>query len=180
MSAEYIKALFGSELLNNLFSKDGAAVEMVKEHFPLAIEDDMVDRAVLGQIVFGHPHRLSILESIIHPLVDKERSRFLQSHRRRKTKMVVLDIPLFYEIKKRYKSHFVCVVSAPRFLQRQRVLGRPGMTRQKLDAILARQMPDHEKRKRSNFVVPTGLGMAYTNRLLSRILNQIRQCRNVM
>ena len=161
--------------VHNLFSKGGAAVEMVNEHFPSAIANNKVDRATLSQIVFGDPCRLSILESIIHPLVDKERSRFLQSHRRRKTKMVVLDIPLFYEIKKQYKSDFVCVISAPSFLQRQRALGRPGMTRQKLNAILARQMPDYEKRKRSNFVIPTGLGIAYTNRLLSRILNQIRQ-----
>ena len=161
--------------VHKLFSKGGAAVEMINEHFPSAIANNKVDRATLGQIVFGDPYRLSILESIIHPLVDKERSRFLQSHRRRKTKMVVLDIPLFYEIKKQYKSDFVCVISAPSFLQRQRALGRPGMTRQKLNAILARQMPDYEKRKRSNFVIPTGLGIAYTNRLLSRILNQIRQ-----
>lgn len=162
--------------VHNLFSKGGAAVEVVNAHFPSAIANNKVDRATLGQIVFGDPYRLSILESIIHPLVDKERSRFLQSHRRRKTKMVVLDIPLFYEIKKQYKSDFVCVISAPSFLQRQRALGRPGMTRQKLNAILARQMPDYEKRKRSNFVIPTGLGIAYTNRLLSRILNQIRRC----
>ncbi len=168
------------KVVHNLFSKGGAAVGIVNEHFPSAIANDKVDRAVLGQIVFGDPYRLSILESIIHPLVDKERNRFLQSHRRRKTKMVVLDIPLFYETKKQYKRDFVCVVSAPGFLQRQRALGRPGMTQQKLDAILVRQMPDHEKRKRSNFVVPTGLGIAYTNRRLRRTLNKIRQCRNVM
>ena len=168
------------KVVHNLFSWGGAAVGMVNEHFPSAIANDKVDRAVLGQIVFDDPYRLSILESIIHPLVDKERNHFLQSHRRRKTKMVVLDIPLFYETKKRYKRDFVCVVSAPRFLQRQRALGRPGMTRQKLDAILARQMPDYEKRKRSNFVVPTGLGIAYTNRRLRRTLNKIRQCRNVI
>jgi dephospho-CoA kinase len=168
------------KVVHNLFSRGGAAVGMVNEHFPSAIANDKVDRTVLGQIVFDDPYRLSILESIIHPLVDKERNHFLQSHRRRKTKMVVLDIPLFYETKKRYKGDFVCVVSAPGFLQRQRALGRPGMTRQKLDAILARQMPDYEKRKRSNFVVPTGLGIAYTNRRLRRTLNKIRQCRNVI
>ena len=167
-------------VVHNLFSRGGAAVGMVNEHFPSAIANDKVDRTALGQIVFDDPYRLSVLESIIHPLVDKERNYFLQSHRRRKTKMVVLDIPLFYETKKRYKSDFVCVVSAPGFLQRQRALGRPGMTRQKLDAILARQMPDYEKKKRSNFVVPTGLGIAYTNRRLRRTLNKIRQCRNVM
>ena len=168
------------KVVHNLFSRGGAAVGMVTEHFPSVIANDKVDRTVLGQIVFDDPHRLSILESIIHPLVDKERNQFLQSHRRRKTKMVVLDIPLFYETKKRYKRDFVCVVSAPGFLQRQRALGRPGMTRQKLDAILARQMPDYEKRKRSNFVVPTGLGLAYTNRRLRRTLNKIRRCRNVI
>jgi len=167
-------------VVHNLFSRGGAAVGMVNEHFPSAIANDKVDRTALGQIVFDDPYRLSVLESIIHPLVDKERNYFLQSHRRRKTKMVVLDIPLFYETKKRYKSDFVCVVSAPGFLQRQRALGRPGMTRQKLDAILARQMPDYEKRKRSNFVVPTGLGIAYTNRRLRRTLNKIRHCRNVI
>ena len=167
-------------VVHNLFSRGGAAVGMVNEHFPSAIANDKVDRTALGQIVFDDPYRLSVLESIIHPLVDKERNYFLQSHRRRKTKMVVLDIPLFYETKKRYKSDFVCVVSAPGFPQRHRALDRPGKTRQKLDAILARQMPDYEKRKRSNFVVPTGLGIAYTNRRLRRTLNKIRHCRNVI
>ena len=168
------------EVVHYLFSKGGAALELVEKHFPSAIAGNKVDRAVLGKIVFSDPYRLSILESIIHPLVDTERKRFLQSHRRRKTKMVVLDIPLFYETKKRYKSDFVCVVSAPSFLQKQRAFSRPGMTLQKLDAILSRQTPDYEKRKRSNFVVPTGLGKAYTNRILEKILNQIRQCRSVM
>lgn len=167
------------KVVHSLFSKGGAAVELVQKHFPSAITGDKVDRPALGKIVFGDPHRLSILESIIHPLVDIERKRFLQSHRRGKTKMVVLDIPLFYETKKRYKSDFVCVVSAPSFLQRQRALGRPGMTLQKLDAILSRQIPDYEKRKRSNFVVSTGLGKAHTNRILSKTLNHMRQCRSI-
>jgi len=157
------------KVVHSLFSKGGAAVGLVEKHFPSAITRHSVDRATLGQIVFGNPHRLSTLESIIHPLVNVERKRFLQSHRRRKTKMVVLDIPLFYETKNRYKSDFVCVVSAPRFLQEQRALGRPGMTRQKLNAILSRQMPDYENRNRSNFVVSTGLGRAHTNQVLAKI-----------
>ena len=168
------------KVVHNLFNRDGPVLRLVEKHFPSAVTDNRVDRAVLGKIVFGDPNRLCILESIIHPLVDIERKRFLQSHRRGKTKMVVLDIPLFYETKKQYKRDFVCVVSAPGFLQRQRALARPGMTQQKLDAILVRQMPDHEKRKRSNFVVPTGLGIAYTNRRLRRTLNKIRHCRNVI
>ncbi|MFL2920499.1 MAG: dephospho-CoA kinase [Thalassobaculaceae bacterium] len=166
------------KVVHNLFGKDGAALGLVGKHFPSAVTGNKVDRAVLGEIVFGDTDRLSILEAIIHPLVDIERKRFLQSHRRGKTKMVVLDIPLFYETKKQYKSDFVCVVSAPSFLQRQRALGRPGMTKQKLDAILSRQMPDYEKRKRSNFVVSTGLGKAHTNRILGKTLNRMRQCGN--
>ena len=166
------------KVVHNLFGKDGAALGLVGKHFPSAVTGNKVDRAVLGEIVFGDTDRLSILEAIIHPLVDIERKRFLQSHRRGKTKMVVLDIPLFYETKKQYKSDFVCVVSAPSFLQRQRALGRPGMTKQKLDAILSRQMPDYEKRKRSNFVVSTGLGKAHTNRILGKTLNRMRQFGN--
>ena len=168
------------KVVHNLFNRDGALLALVEKHFPSAVTENRVDRAVLGKIVFGDPNRLCILESIIHPLVDIERKRFLQSHRRGKTKMVVLDIPLFYETKKQYKSDFVCVVSAPSFLQRQRALGRPGMTQQKLKAILSRQMPDYEKRKRSNFVVSTGLGKAHTNRILGKILNHMRQSRNKM
>tara|TARA_B100001093_G_scaffold515327_1_gene591418 strand:- start:400 stop:972 length:573 start_codon:yes stop_codon:yes gene_type:complete len=160
--------------VHNLFSSGGAAVGLVKKHFPSTIRGDAVDRAALSKIVFDDPHRLSILESIVHPLVDTERKRFLQRHRRRKTKVVLLDIPLFYETKKKYESDFVCVVSAPSFLQRQRALGRPGMTRQKLRAILSRQMPDHEKRKRSRFVISTGLGRAHTNRTLGKILSHMR------
>ena len=166
------------KVVHNLFGKDGAALGLVGKHFPSAVAGNKVDRAVLGEIVFGDTDRLSILEAIIHPLVDIERKRFLQSHRRGKTKMVVLDIPLFYETKRQYKSDFVCVVSAPSFLQRQRALGRPGMTQQKLNAILSRQMPDYEKRKRSNFVVSTGLGKAHTNRILGKTLNRMRQCGN--
>ena len=168
------------KVVHNLFSKGGPTLELVQKHFPSAVADDRVDRAILGKIVFNDPHRLSILESIIHPLVDVERKRFLKSHRRGKTKMVVLDIPLFYETKKRYKSDFVCVVSAPSFLQRQRVLSRPKMTLQKFDAILSRQMPDYEKRKRSNFVISTGLGKAHTDRILSRTLSHMRRCRNII
>ena len=157
-----------------LFEKGGAAVGLIEKHFPTAISQEKVDRTALGKIVFDNPHSLAVLEALIHPLVDMERKRFLQMHRRQKTRVVVLDIPLFFETKKRYKSNFVCVVSAPRFLQRQRALARSGMTEQKLKAILSRQLPDYEKRKRSDFVIPTGLGKAYTNRTLSKILTCMR------
>jgi dephospho-CoA kinase len=162
------------EAVHNLLKKGGMAVDLIKKHFPTTINEGAVDRSILGKIVFGDPQRLSFLESLVHPLVDKERRRFLQRHQRQKTNIVVLDIPLFFETKKRYKCDVVCVVSAPRFLQKQRALARSGMTREKLNAILSRQLPDHVKRKRADFVVPTGLGKSYTNRILIKKLKNMK------
>ena len=161
-------------VVHKLFRKDGIAVRLIEKHFPTAIKEGAVDRVILSKIVFGEPQRLSLLESLIHPLVDKERSGFLQKHQRQKTNMVVLDIPLFFETKKRYKCDIVCVVSAPRFLQKQRALARPGMTWQKLNAILSRQMPDHVKRNKCDFIIPTGLGKAYTNQILTKKLKHMK------
>lgn len=162
------------KVVHNLFRKGGEGADLIKKHFPTTINDGAVDRSILSQIVFTNPSRLSFLESLIHPLVDKERRRFLQRHRRQKTNIVVLDIPLFFETKTRYKCDVVCVVSAPRFLQKQRAIARPGMTTAKLKAILSRQLPDHVKRKKSDFVFPTGLGKAYTNRILTKKLKQMK------
>ncbi len=160
--------------VHSLLKKGGKAVGLIEEKFPTAIIESEVDRTILSKIVFEDSLQLSILESLIHPLVEKERKTFLQRQHRQKSKLVVLDIPLYFETKRRYKCDVVCVVSAPRFLQRQRALDRPGMTKERLNAILSRQLLDHEKRKRADFVVLTGLGRAYTNRILSKLLNQIR------
>jgi dephospho-CoA kinase len=162
------------KVVHSLFRKSGTAFGLIEKHFPAAINKDAIDRSILSKIVFGNPRQLSTLESLIHPLVDNERKRFLQRHQRKNTNMVILDIPLFFETKKRYTGDASCVVSAPRFLQKQRSLGRPGMTREKLNAILSRQLPDHAKRKQSDFVIPTGLGKAYTNRALTKILKHIQ------
>jgi dephospho-CoA kinase len=88
------------ETVHDLFRKGGAAVDLIKKYFPTTINGGTVDRSILGEIVFSDPRRLSVLESLIHPLVDKERRLFLQRHQRRKTNIVVLDIPLFFETKK--------------------------------------------------------------------------------
>jgi dephospho-CoA kinase len=167
--------VFDADLVvHNLFRKGESGFGLIEKYFPAAINGDTVDRAVLGKIVFSEPRQLSLLESLIHPLVDKERKRFLQTHQRRRTNIVVLDIPLFFERQKRYKCDVVCVVSAPSFLQRQRALARPGMTEEKFDAILLRQTSDYFKRKQSDFVVPTGLGKAYTNRILIKTFKHIK------
>ena len=117
------------------------------------------------------------LEAILHPLVQAAERRFLATQRRRRVPVVVLDIPLLFETKGERRCDGVIVVSAPLWLQRQRVLRRPGVTPARLDAILARQMPDAEKRRRADWVVPTGLGRTATLRHLRKILREVAKRR---
>jgi dephospho-CoA kinase len=114
------------------------------------------------------------LESILHPMVRKQEEIFLRTARARGHKVVVLDIPLLYETGGEKRCDAVIVVTAPKFLQDQRVLKRPGMTRQRLNEILAKQMPDAEKRARADFVVQTGLGKRTARAALARILDRMR------
>ena len=110
----------------------------------------------------------------MHPLVNSKRRQFLLKHRRQKSKIVVLDVPLFFETKSTYSCDYIFVTSAPRFLQRQRALAREGMTINKFKSILARQMPDHKKKQLAHFVIPTGLGKAYAYRILRQKMSEIR------
>jgi dephospho-CoA kinase len=142
----------------------GAAVAAVEAAFPGVVKNGAVDRTALGARVFGKPAELRRLERILHPLVGRSRDRFLRMATRRRVPVVVLDIPLLYEVGADTLCDAVVVVSAPKFLQRLRVLRRPGMTPQRLASILARQMPDAHKRRRADFVVPTGLGRAVSLR----------------
>ena len=132
-----------------------------------------VDRERLGKIVFGDAAALRDLEAIVHPLVRRERDRFLALHRRARRRAAVLDVPLLFETGGDGICDYVLVVSAPSFLQRQRVLTRPGMTAGRLSSILQKQMPDREKRRRADYVLPTGLGRAATVRAIKKILRQL-------
>jgi dephospho-CoA kinase len=152
----------------------GAAVAPVEAAFPGVAAAGRVDRAELGRRVFGDPAALARLEAIVHPLVRAAERRFLETHRRRGTRLVVLDIPLLFETGGERRCDAVAVVSCPAFLQAQRVLRRPAMTPERLAAILAKQMPDAEKRKRAHFVVPTGAGRAETLRHLRAIVTLMR------
>lgn len=144
--------------VHDLMRRGGAAVPAVAKAFPEAVRDGAVDRKALGALVFGKPEALRRLEAILHPLVRRRMRRFLQQAGRRGDRLVVLDIPLLFETGGERFCDAVAVVSAPRLIQRQRVLARPGMTPEKFAAILAAQMPDREKRRRADWVVPTGLG----------------------
>jgi dephospho-CoA kinase len=121
--------------------------------FPDAVHNGSVDRRALGKIVLGDAHKLKMLESLIHPLVRSKREKFISHWGEKKSGFVVLDIPLLYETGQNHDVDHVVVVSTPENEQRKRALARPGMTEEKLAGILARQMPDSEKRKRGDFVI---------------------------
>ncbi len=149
----------------------GEAVPLVQARFPDAVAGGAVDRARLGEAVFDDAAALAELEAILHPIVRRRRDRFLKFNGAAGRRLVVLDIPLLFETGGDRHCDAVAVVSAPAFLQRMRVMSRPGMTEEKFAGILARQMPDGEKRRRADFVIPTGLDRGFS---LRRIRNVVR------
>jgi dephospho-CoA kinase len=156
-----------------LMGPGGRAVRKVAEIFPQALAGNRIDRKVLGDMVFGDTPALRRLEAIIHPLVRQSSRAFLAAARRRRARIAVLDIPLLYESGGEKSVDAVIVVSAPKQIQRQRVMGRPGMTEEKFRAIVARQVPDAEKRRRADYVVLTGGHRGETFRQLKRIVGEL-------
>ncbi|MET0529343.1 MAG: dephospho-CoA kinase [Microvirga sp.] len=133
----------------------GRAAPLIERAFPGTVTDGVVDRRALGGIVLGDAEKLKQLESIVHPLVREEEQKFLSSVT---TTIAVLDIPLLFETGGEKRCDAVLVVTAPSDVQRQRVMARPNMTDETFRAILAKQMPDAEKRARAHFLVDTGRG----------------------
>jgi dephospho-CoA kinase len=163
--------------VHKLLGRGGRAVAKVAALFPDALKDGAIDRRALGRLVFGDPGALARLETILHPLVRSEEKRFLARHRRAGEPIVALDIPLLYETGGETRCDAVIVVTAPRRVQLGRVLRRAGMTRQRLAAIEARQTSDAEKRRRADYLVPTGLGKRESHRRVARILRELRRRR---
>lgn len=159
--------------VHRLYARGGAAVAAVERAFPGVVRDGAVDRAALSARVVGDPAALRRLEAIVHPLVLADSRRFLRAAAKRRAQVAVMDIPLLFEGTGRSRVDRVAVVSAPGFVQRARVLPRPGMTEAKFKAILARQMPDRTKRRLADFVVPTGLGRRYSLNCLTRIVKML-------
>jgi dephospho-CoA kinase len=159
--------------VHKLMGPGGRAVRKVAEAFPQALAGNRIDRKVLGELVFGDTPALRRLEAIIHPLVRRSSRAFLDAAARRRIRVVVLDIPLLYESGGDKTVDAVIVVSAPRRIQSQRVMARPGMTEEKFGAILARQVPDAEKRRRADYVVFTGGHRGETFRQLKRIMSHL-------
>lgn len=148
--------------VHRLTAAGGRAVAAIAARFPGVLDaKGAVDRRVLGPRVFENPSELKALERILHPLVKEEEARFMQRQRRARRSLVVLDIPLLFETRGEGRCDEVWVVSAPRIIQTQRVLRRPGMNRDRLSAIRARQIADALKRRRADRVISTGLGRRF-------------------
>ena len=162
----------------------GRAVEAVTNAFP-GVQEELngtarVNRQALGKLVFGDGAALKRLENILHPLVRRAQRQFLASTERRSYRLAVLDIPLLFETGVETRCDATAVVSAPYFVQRNRVLARPGMTDGKLDGILARQMPDSEKCRRADFIIQTGLSRResahQSQKIFSTLVKRRGQC----
>ena len=163
--------------VHGLLAKDGAAVAAVAAAFPGAVRDGRVDRAALAGKVFGDDEALSRLEAIIHPLVRQCERRFLRTAAAQGRRLVVLAVPLLFETAGERRCDGVVVVSAARLIQEARVLRRPGMTRERLEFVLSRQMCDAKKRRRAEFVVATGLGRGFSLRAIGKIVKVARRWR---
>lgn len=148
--------------------RGGRLVPVIEARFPGSTRDGAVDRAALSARVIGNPTKLAALEAIVHPAVHHERTRFIVEHG--DVPALMFDIPLLFETGGEAAFDHVIVVSAPPEVQRERVLRRPGMTAAKLDSILARQLPDADKRARADFVVDTSGTLAATRAQVGTIL----------
>jgi len=160
------------EAVHRLYS--GAAAPLVEAAFPGTTVGGVVDRAKLGARVLGDTAALKRLEAIIHPLVRADADAFLAMHRNAGESIAVLDIPLLFETGGRSRVDKVVVVTAPAEVQRQRVLARPGMTEEKLAAILAKQVPDEEKRRLADFIIDTGQGLDAARAAVAAIIAELR------
>jgi dephospho-CoA kinase len=163
-------------VVHQLLAPGAAAVPAVSAAVPgVQTEAGGIDRVLLGQRAFTDPAVLRQLEAILHPMVVAEEKRFLDRTRARRKPFAVLDIPLLLETNSERRCDYVLVVSAPAIVQRQRVMRRPGMSEIRLAAILQKQIPDREKRRRADFVVLTGAGRNVTLRRLKAILRLLRK-----
>ncbi|MFA6264268.1 MAG: dephospho-CoA kinase [Pseudolabrys sp.] len=153
---------------------EGAATAAIEAAFPGTTAGGKVDRTKLGAQVIGNPEAIARLERIVHPLVAQERERFLAEAKQGGADVAVLDIPLLYETGGDESCDAVVVVSAPAGLQRERVLARAGMTEERFAAILAKQMPDTDKRARADFIVDTSRGFDAARAQVREVLNKVR------
>ena len=160
--------------VHGLYEVGGAAVGPIGELFPEAVRDGAVDRAALGRIVLKDGAKLAALEKMVHPLAGATQVDFLNAQMAAGATHVLLDIPLLFETGGHEFVDCVVVVSAPPDIQRARVLERPGMTEEKFADILAKQVPDSDKRAAADFIVDSSVSVADAHRQVKEILATVR------
>lgn len=162
--------------VHRLYRKGGKAVPLIEAAFPESLVDGGVDRIKLSAIVLNDAKAMAKLESLVHPLVLEAQANFTAEALKKNVKLVVLDIPLLFETGGQKSVDRVIVVTAPEDVQRQRALARKGMTAEKLRAILARQVPDSEKRAKADFVVDSSRGLddafAQVKQIVAQLYNE--------
>ncbi len=161
-------------IVHGLYDAGGAAVQPVGAAFPQALVQGRIDREVLSRCVVGQPEAIARLEGIVHPLVALAQRLVLQGYAASGTRMVVLDIPLLFETRAEKRVDVVVVVSAPGAVQRKRVLQRRGMSVEKFEAIVNKQLPDADKRARADFVVDTSQGFAQAEAQVVAIIEVLK------
>ncbi|HUN95408.1 MAG TPA: dephospho-CoA kinase [Bradyrhizobium sp.] len=152
---------------------EGEAVTAIEQAFPGSTLNGKVDRAKLAAMVLNDSAALGRLEAVVHPLVSESTDQFLADARSKGAPVVVLDVPLLFETDTYRRCDGIVVVSAPSDVQRQRVLGRPGMTEEKFTAILAKQLPDAEKRRRADFIVDSSKDFDHARAQVRDILRAV-------
>jgi dephospho-CoA kinase len=175
MRDEGIAVFDADAAVHKMYARNGPAVTPVGRRFPDAIVDEAVDRTRLAQLVLEDSEAIKALEAIVHPLVHDEQRRFLEQAGQRGDPVVVFDIPLLFEGNRAQEFDAIIVVSASAEQQRERALSRPAMTAEKFESILARQVPDEEKRRWADFVISTGTTLDDTRLAVKRVVEQLRQ-----
>jgi dephospho-CoA kinase len=163
--------------VHRLYEPGGAAVPAIAEAFPGTVVEGRVDRTALTKHVTADKDAFKKLEALVHPLVARDQRDFLDRAAQSGAELVVLDIPLLFETGGQARMDAVVVVSAPDHVQRARVLARPGMTPDKLDHILSRQVPDAEKRAKAHFVVETEHGLDHAFEQVKKIVEALHERR---
>ncbi len=153
--------------------KDSPAALRIAKLFPEAIKRGRIDKGLLRKIVFDSPKKLKQLERILHPIVWKSEREFLKQARKAKYTVAILEIPLLYETGADSRCDIVFCVNAPRAVQRTRVLARPGMTEALFREIVAKQMPNAEKCRKADYIIPTGGSLMATRVHVERLIEKL-------
>ena len=163
--------------VHQLIGPKGKAVALIKKVFPEAVKNNHVNRSVLGSIVYNDQSSLTCLETILHPLVQDMQLQFLRRCAISRNNLVVLDVPLLFENKINKICDAVVVVTAPEYIQKTRVLNRPGMSTKRFNQIRKNQFSDLQKRRRADFIIQTGLGRNHSLLCVCKVIGKVKNRR---